>query len=151
MNTGRVVGGGVGVVLIGGGILTFWGGLSGNLAAILAALFAPNQLIPTPGSSSKSAPVVPPPKATDQTTGPGPTDSVSPQNISPAEAEAAGIPEGVTPSSAPAEITPLVPKTPTPGLPEKIAAAVGVGLGAIWKFIGIGGGAGAPPDIIPVP
>ena len=60
MNTGRVVGGGVGVVLIGGGILTFWGGLSGNLAAILAALFAPNQLIPTPGSSSKSAPVIPP-------------------------------------------------------------------------------------------
>lgn len=138
------------MVLIGGGILTFWGGLSGNLAAILAALFAPNQLIPTPGSSSKAAPVVPPP-ITDKTTGPGPTDSVSPQNVSPAEAEAAGIPEGVTP---PASITPLEqvkPKGTIPGLPEKIAAAVGVGLGAVWKLIGGGAGAGAPPEIIPVP
>ncbi len=40
----QVAGGAVGLILIPLGALTFWGGLTGNLAAILAALFAPDQL-----------------------------------------------------------------------------------------------------------
>jgi hypothetical protein len=37
----------VGIVLIPVGLLVLWGGISGNLAAILAAIFVPSALVPT--------------------------------------------------------------------------------------------------------
>ncbi len=48
----RLSGGAVGLVLIPLGALVLWGGLTGNLAAILAALFAQNQLVPAGSNAS---------------------------------------------------------------------------------------------------
>lgn len=58
----RGVGGAVGIILVPLGGLIAWGGLTGNLAAILAALFDPSQLT-APGATSV------PTAATDTTSG----------------------------------------------------------------------------------
>ena len=48
----------MGVILIPFGLLIAWGGIGGNLAAILAAMFAPNQLVVVSGTTM---PLIPPP------------------------------------------------------------------------------------------
>lgn len=60
----KIVGGSVGVVMIGGGALIAWGGLTGTLAAILAAMFAPAQLKPVSGVIGTDVPptLVPSPR-----------------------------------------------------------------------------------------
>lgn len=61
MNQSRLAGGAVGLILIPMGALVFWGGLSGNLAAIIAAFVAQDQLVSTtahdksPGSSGSGS------------------------------------------------------------------------------------------------
>ena len=133
------------MVLIGGGILTFWGGLSGNLAAILAALFAPNQLIPTPGSSSKSAPVVPP-------SAPEPAPSpLSPPPTLPPSSGAPQLEEPVYPGEVvpPAQVgTGSTAVQPSGGFWSDITGAlhdIGTGIKDI-NSIGVGN---PPPEPLP--
>lgn len=105
----KVVGGSVGVVMIAGGALIAWGGLTGTLAAILAAFFAPSQLVRISGATSTDIP----PALT-----PPPSEGASPGQAGGGSQIGPGTPSG---SSPPAEIPgPLPPSLPggdVPALP----------------------------------
>lgn len=130
----KVVGGSVGIVMIGGGLIVAWGGISGYLASMLAALFAPSQLVRITSKNVDAAPTfgvkpadagTPPtqlgngghvPQIEDL---PGQGEIVPPEQLNP------GTPT-VTPGELPSGIGELIPglgELPgIPGFPELPAA-----------------------------